>query len=150
MLSLAEADLVAARDKELPAQLELERARVKKLRGDKAAILTTDQRRNIDRYLANAEVYLEDAAKIQRKWASGFATANYGDVEAIPIQFRPPPGTKYEVVRGHDKDALKWTALVVASLKNIRCAEEVIRKTEVLKLNKAALDKMSLTADGVR
>lgn len=149
MLSLAESDLVSARDDELPAQLELERARVKKLRGDKAPVLTSDQRRNIDRYLSNAEMYLKDAAKIQHQWASGFATVNYGDVEAIPIRFRPPPGTKYEVVRGHDKDAVKWTALIVASLKNIRCAEEVIRKTEVLKLNKAAWDKAPL-ADGVR
>ena len=149
MLSLAESDLVAVRDDELPAQLEWERARVKKLRGDKASTLTSDQRRNIDRYLGNAEMYLKDAAKIQQCWASGFSTVNYGDVEPLPIRVRPPAGTKYDIIRGHDKDAAKWTALILASLKNIRCAEEVIRKTEVLKLNKMALDKMPL-ADGVR
>lgn len=140
MLSLAEADRVQARDEELPAQLRLERARVRKLRGDLERDLTLDQRRNIDRYLTNAGIYLEDAEKIQKQWSLGFATANYGDVEPLSIRFQPPPGTKYEVMRGHEKDASKWTALVLAALKNIRCAEEVIRKTEVLKLNKAAWD----------
>lgn len=139
MLSLAEANLVAARDEELPAQLEFERIRVKKLRGDQDHILNTQQRRNTDRFLANAQAYLEDAARIQERWSLGFATQKYGDVEPVPIRMRPPPGTKYEVLRGHDKDAAKWTSLILAALKNIRCAEEVIRKVEVLALNRSAL-----------
>lgn len=139
MLSLADIEFVESRDEELPSQLQLELARVQKLRVDLDRVLEIRQRRNIDRYLSNAHLYLEDAAKIQDRWSNGFATAHYGDVEPISLRLRPPQGTRYEVVRGHEKDAAKWTALILASLKNIRCAEEVIRKAEVLRLNKAAL-----------
>ena len=163
LLSLAEVDLVNARDDELPAQLELERARAKKLRGDHKSILNSEQRANVDKYLGRAQVYLKDAAKIQKLWASGFATAGYGLVSPFAINtdvsdiangfcLTKPPGykakNKYEAdcppleeVQGHAKDAEKWGTLILASMKNIRCADEVIRKTEVLRLNKAEWEK---------
>jgi len=163
LLSLAEVDLVNARDGELPAQLDWERSRVKKLLGDHKSILNTEQRINIEKYLSRAQVYLADAEKIQKLWASGFATAGYGVVDAFAININAsdigggfcvnkPPGYKakseyefncptHEELQGHSKDAEKWGALVLAAMKNIRCAEEVIRKAEVLQLNRVEWEK---------
>lgn len=163
LLSLAEADLVSERDDGIVGQLEWERARVKKMRGDHKSVLNSEQRKNIDAYLERAQLYIKDATKIQNLWASGFATAGYGVVEILPININvsdigngfcmnKPPGyrakgqyefncPKLEEVQGHQKDADKWGILIVAAMKNIRCAEEVIRKAEVLRLNKIEWEK---------
>lgn len=150
MLSLAEQHLVASHDDEIPGQLELERKRVKKLQGDKATLLSLPQRRNVDRYLENAKMYIEDAAKIQRMWSNGFITDHYGSVDPLPINVTPAPGVCFEARKGHEKDSLKWTSLILSSLKNIRCAEEVIRKAEVLKMNKADFEKSVSTRARIR
>ncbi len=92
LLSLAEPDLVSARDDEIPGQLELGRAFAKKILGDKKPILNSEQRKNIELYLDRAKLYIKDAAKIQKLWASGFATGGYGLVEPLPIHITTPPG----------------------------------------------------------
>ena len=163
LLSLAETDLVTARDAEIAGQLELERMRAQKLLADHKSILNSTQRKNIETYLDRARIYIKDAAKIQDLWATGFATGAYGLVQPFPIHINvsdigngfcmgKPPGyqaksdyefncPKFEEVQGHAKDAEKWTALIVAAMKNIRCADEVVRKAEVLQLNKSDWQK---------
>ncbi len=140
MLSLADPPLVSQRDDELVSQLGLERGRVRRL-GDRQNVLTPGQRRNVETFLERARIYLLDADKIQKQWMHGFATKKFGDVPAIPISSRPSQDVDPEVVKGHGKDAVKWSMLVDASLKNIRCAEEVIRKMQVFKLNQAEWQK---------
>ena len=158
MLSLGERSQLEARDPDLVEQLEWEWARVKKLRGDLAQFLNTDQRTNVDTYVGRAKAYLADAKKIQASWKLGFSTKTFGDVMPFPIDVNfadigggfctiHGPGYKakksgefncptQEEIVGHNKDAEKWKALVEGVVKNLRCSEEVMRKSEVLALNR--------------
>ena len=158
MLSLGERSQLTARDPDFVEQLEWEWARVKKLRGDLAQFLNAAQRKNLDTYLGRAEIYLADSKKIQASWKVGFSTKDFGQVMTFPIDVNfadigggfctiHGPGYKakksgefdcptQEEIVGHNKDAEKWKVLVEGVVKNLRCSEEVMRKSEVLALNR--------------
>lgn len=94
------------------------------------------QRKNIKLMLQRTEDYIAAAESISRLWASGFSTPNADAVPAWPLNGSPQGQVSVAIEKGHERDCEKWKKLVVAGLRNLRCAEEVAKKASIRARNK--------------
>jgi len=98
--------------------------------------LSSKQRANIWNMISRATKYVSDAAKIATAWAQGFATTRVGTIPAWPLGRQPTSAVNNVMEEGHRRDSEKYKSLLRASLRNLRCAEEVAKKETIRRRNK--------------
>jgi len=130
-----------------PSQIEnFEEGFIEEIRGDheritafvqeNARALTPRQQANIRRMLGRAARYLIDARAIAMAWSTGFATTSAGTIPAWPLGGRPNGAVNDLMEEGYHRDQEKYKQLLRASLRNLRCAEEVAKRSTIRARNK--------------
>ena len=98
--------------------------------------LSDRQRKNIEVMLGRVSAYLADAETIRRLWATGFTTSTLGPIPPWPLNGQPQGPVNGNIEEGHKKDSERWKRLILGALRNLRCAEEVVKKATIRARNK--------------
>ncbi len=134
--SLGDPGQVEHLDPEFLEEMLVDHARITKFVSRKLNKLSDQQRQNIAALLNRAAAYIRDAKTIWQFWATGFSTTNAGKIAAWPLNGHPYGQINANIEEGHAKDVEKWRRLVRAALRNLRCAEEVVKKATIRLRNK--------------
>ncbi len=98
--------------------------------------LSDRQRKNIEVMLGRVSAYLADAETIRRLWATGLTTSTLGPIPPWPLNGQPQGPVNGNIEEGHKKDSERWKRLILGALRNLRCAEEVVKKATIRARNK--------------
>jgi len=133
---LGDVDQVEYFDSDILEEIAGDRERIAKFAERNSDIFTENQIANIQNMLDRAARYVIDAVKIQTGWASGFETHSGGQVPAWPLGSVVDREFSASILEGHGRDERTWKKLVQASLRNLRCAEEVAKRATIRHRNK--------------
>ena len=134
--SLGSVDQVEAIDPEFPQEMVEDFKRIRAFAKRHASDMSAKQKANIQEMLDRAKLYINDAQTVWEFWAKGFTTPTIGQVPPWPLNGKPQGPVGQEIEEGHLKDREKWQALVLAALRNMRCAEEVAKKATIRAFNR--------------
>jgi hypothetical protein len=119
-----------------PEELMGDHARIVAFAEKNLDAMSDKQRSNVEMMLDRASRYVADAVRIQEAWHRGFATSRFGEVPSWPLGGKPSAQPNGAIEEGHARDSDAWKKLVRAALRNLRCAEEVVKKSTILRRNK--------------
>lgn len=134
--SLGDPEQVESLDPEFLNEIEADRDRIAMFASEHSADLSDSQRASVELLMRRATAYLSDSKKIQDLWSSGFSTSSQGPVPPWPLHGLPKGPINSNIEEGHRRDSDKWKKLVRATLRNLRCAEEVAKKATIYQYNK--------------
>ena len=134
--SLGDPDQVESLDPDFLDEIAIDHNRIAEFISRNSAALTDSQRIGIELLMRRATIYLSDSKKIQKLWSSGFSTSSRASVPSWPLHGHPNGPINSNIEEGHRRDSDKWKKLVYSALKNLRCAEELVKKASIYEYNK--------------